>query len=80
MTPEAVAELVAETPMPTGYSLVVRKQRQFAHRSLWSIQVHRDGAKVHGRAWYSPAHGIVAAQRWAWDDHTSQSELVLVRR
>lgn len=65
---EAVVRLlVSTTPMPPGYSLVVRPQRKYAHRSLWAVQVRRDGERVWGRAFYQPTHGIVQAQRWAWE-------------
>jgi hypothetical protein len=66
MTPSAVAELVASTPLPSGYELRVRQQRKFALRSLWSVQVWRDGEKAVGRAWYNPAAGVLWAQATAW--------------
>jgi hypothetical protein len=68
MTPTDVATLVESAPLPAGYRLEVTPQRRYKYRNLWSVRVFKDGDRVWGRAFYSPAHGIVAAQRWAWVD------------
>lgn len=67
MTPEAVAELVAETPMPPGYRLAVAPQRKFRYRALWSVRVLRDGERVWGKAFYQVGAGIRMAHGWAWE-------------
>jgi hypothetical protein len=60
--------LLAEAPMPPGYKLSVRPQREHKYRSLWSVVVSDEsGSRIHGRAYYNLAAGIRAAQRWAWD-------------
>ena len=63
---DRIAVLVDAAPMPPGFSLFVTPQRTYKYRNLWSIVVMRDGERVHGRAYYNVAAGIVAAQRWAW--------------
>ena len=70
MTPEAVQELVAETPMPPGYRLQVEPQRKFKYRALWAVQVWRGDEKVRGRAWYSVGAGVRDAHQWAWGEAT----------
>jgi hypothetical protein len=65
MTPDINA-LIDAAPMPSGFTLSVTTQRKFKQRSLWNVRVWRDGHRVWGRALYSPALGIVMAQRWAW--------------
>jgi hypothetical protein len=60
--------VIGSAPMPPGYSLEVTPQRKYKYRNLWSVRVFKDGERVWGRAYYSPAHGVVAAQKWAWAD------------
>jgi hypothetical protein len=66
-TPDDVRVLAEHAPMPPGFTLTVEPQRRHLLRSLWAVRVFRDGERVWGRAVYSPAQGIVMAQRWAWN-------------
>lgn len=67
MTPEAVQELVAETPMPPGYRLAVEPQRQHKYRALWSVRVLDEaGNRLWGRAYYQVGAGVRQAHGWAW--------------
>jgi hypothetical protein len=68
VTPELVAELVAETPLPPGYRLVVTPQRKYRYRSLWAVRLFHDGTEVWSRAYYNVAVGIIQAQAVAYGD------------
>jgi hypothetical protein len=65
--PIDLAALIEHAPMPPGYTLTAEPQRKHLLRSLWAVRVFLDGERVYGRSWYNPAQGIVAAQRWAWE-------------
>lgn len=69
MTPESIEELRAAAVLPPGYEMVVKPQRKFQDRNLWSIRIYKDGERVFGRAAYpsSLLAAVVAAQRWAWE-------------
>ena len=68
MTPEHIEELRAAAVLPPGYEMVVKPQRKFQDRNLWSIRIYKDGERVFGRAAYpsSVPAAIVVAMAAAW--------------